>query len=225
MRQGAQPDVDGESPGIQNGILNEILDQFSSERAKDDLKTYVKLLEKWQATHNLISAPTLNQVWSRHVLDSAQLIKAAPDACRWVDLGSGAGFPGMVIAILIADNPHTRVALVESNNKKCAFLRAVARSTNAPVDVVQDRIENFAKTRHDPVDVVTARALAPFADLCRLASPIMAPESVMVLLKGQDFVYEEEEASKYWDYDLVIANSMTDPRGRVVTVRNLKGKS
>ena len=125
----------------------------------------------------------------------------------------------------MADDPHTRVTLVESNNKKCAFLRAVARSTNAPVDVVQDRIENFAKTRHDPVDVVTARALAPFADLCRLASPIMAPESVMVLLKGQDFVYEEEEAPKYWDYDLVIANSITDPRGRVVTVRNLKGKS
>ena len=221
--QEVQPDVHGEGPEI----LNEIVDRFSIRpgQSKDNLKTYVGLLEKWQATHNLVSAPTLNQVWSRHVLDSAQLIKAAPEARRWVDLGTGAGFPGMVIAILIAGKPGVGVTLVESNNKKCAFLRAVARSTNAPVDVVQDRIEKFVKTRHDPVDVVTARALAPFADLCGLVSPIMAPESVMVLLKGQDFVYEQEEASKYWDYDLVIANSITDPRGRVVTVRNLEGKS
>ncbi len=216
---GVRPDVDGEGPAV--------LDRFSftSDRAKENLKSYVGLLEKWQTTHNLVSALTLNQVWSRHVLDSAQLIEAVPAARRWADLGSGAGFPGMVIAIMMADNPDVRVTLVESNNKKCAFLRAVARSTNAPVDVVHDRIENFAKIRHDPFDAVTARALAPFADLCRLASPIMSSESVMVLLKGQDFVYEEEEASKYWDYDLVIANSITDPRGRVVTVRNLKGKS
>lgn len=216
---GAQPEVRAEGP--------EILDQFSftTDRAKVNLQTYVGLLYRWQATHNLVSAQTLDHVWLRHVVDSAQLIGAAPQARKWVDLGSGAGFPGMVIAILLSFDPETRVALVESNSKKCAFLRAVARATKAPVDVVYDRIENYTKYRHDPVDAVTARALAPFADICRLAQPIMSPESVIVLLKGQDFVYEEQEASKYWDYDLVIADSITDPRGRVVTVRNLKGRS
>ena len=91
---GVRPDVDGEVPAV--------LDRFSftSDRAKENLKSYVGLLEKWQTTHNLVSALTLNQVWSRHVLDSAQLIEAVPAARRWADLGSGAGFPGMVIAIM-----------------------------------------------------------------------------------------------------------------------------
>ena len=114
--------------------------------------------------------------------------------------------------------------LVEANGKKCAFLRAVARATDAPVDVVQERIEKFAERRHDGFEVITARALAPFADLCRMVAPIMSDESVMLLLKGQDFVYEEREASKYWDYDLLITDSYSNPAGRVVTVRNLKGK-
>lgn len=217
-------------PEVTGGVAADgpaCLDRFDfvTERAKAGLEAYVALLEKWQATHNLVSASTLERVWSRHVLDSAQLLAAVPQAKRWIDLGSGAGFPGMVIAILLAGTDGAHVTLVESNNKKCAFLRAVARATNAPVDVACERIESFATRPHDGVDVVSARALAPFADLCRLAVPLMGPETVLLLPKGQDFVYEEQEASKYWGYDLVITDSVTDPGGRIIAVRNLKEKS
>ena len=202
------------------------LDRFAfvSAAAKARLETYVARLKKWQATHNLVAPSTLGEIWQRHVLDSAQLLAMAPQARRWIDLGSGAGFPGMVIAILLAEQEGARIELVESNGKKCAFLRAVARATDAPVDVVPERIESFAERRHEGIEVITARALAPFAELCRMAEPIMSDESVMLLLKGQDFVYEEREASKYWDYDLLITDSVSDPGGRIVTVRNLKGK-
>jgi 16S rRNA (guanine527-N7)-methyltransferase len=216
---GVRPDVPPESADCLNRF------DFVTAVARARLETYVGLLKKWQATHNLVSASTLDEVWSRHILDSAQLLAILPDAKRWIDLGSGAGFPGMVVAILLAESEGAWVTLVESNNKKCAFLRAVARQTNAPVDVACERIESFAKRRQDAVDVVSARALAPFADLCRMAAPMMGPETVLLLLKGQDFVYEEREASKYWDYDLVLTDSITDPGGRIVTVRNLKGKA
>ncbi len=220
MRQEVRPEVREESSAC--------LDRFDfvTPQAVSRLDAYVALLRKWQGTHNLVSAATLDQVWSRHILDSAQLLSAAPEARRWIDLGSGAGFPGMVIAILLAEKqPHAHVILVESNAKKCAFLRAVARETKAPVDVVAERIESFALRAHDAIDVISARALAPFAELCRLAEPLMRKESMMLLLKGQDFVYEEQLASKYWGYDLVIEDSVSDPGGRIVTVRNLKRKS
>ncbi|HMB48567.1 MAG TPA: 16S rRNA (guanine(527)-N(7))-methyltransferase RsmG [Afifellaceae bacterium] len=207
-----------ESAGCLDGL------DYVSEQAKARLKDYVALLGKWQTTHNLVSAATLDHVWSRHILDSAQLLGVVPDARRWIDMGSGAGFPGMVIAILLADRDGARVTLVESNHKKCAFLRAVARQTNAPVDVACERVESFAQGVGDRADVISARALAPFSDLLRLAEPMMSDESVLLLLKGQDFVYEEQNASKSWGYDLVLTDSITDPGGRIVAVRKLKGK-
>ena len=216
--QGARPEVAAESSDCLNRF------DFVTDRAKARLESYVALLRKWQATHNLVSSATLDEVWSRHVLDSAQLLRIVPDARRWIDLGSGAGFPGMVVAILLAETEGARVTLVESNAKKCAFLRAVARETNAPVDVACERIESFAQRHHDGVDVISARALASFADLCVLALPMMESDTALLLLKGQDFVYEEQEASKCWGYDLNLTESVTDPGGRIVTVRNLKGK-
>lgn len=220
---GVRPEVTGKPADDGPACLDRF--DFLTERARADLETYIALLRKWQATHNLVSAATLDHVWSRHVLDSAQLLAAVPPVKRWIDLGSGAGFPGMVIAILLASTDGAHVTLVESNNKKCAFLRAVARATDAPVDVACERIESFATRPQDGVDVVSARALAPFADLCRMAAPLMGPETVLLLLKGQDFVHEEQEASKCWGYDLVIKDSVTDPGGRIIAVRNLKGKS
>jgi 16S rRNA (guanine527-N7)-methyltransferase len=216
--QGARPEVVAESADCLNRL------DFVSDRARARLETYVALLVKWQKVHNLVSAATLDEVWSRHVLDSAQLLALVPDARRWIDLGSGAGFPGMVIAILLAETDGAHITLVESNAKKCAFLRAVARETNAPVDVACERIESFAQRHHDGVDVISARALASFADLCALAAPMMGEDTALLLLKGQDIVHEEQEASKYWGYDLNLTKSVTDPGGRIVTVRNLKGK-
>jgi 16S rRNA (guanine527-N7)-methyltransferase len=188
------------------------------------LERFVDVLRRWQATHNLVSARTLIEVWERHVLDSLQLADHAPEARRWVDLGSGAGFPGLVVAIARTGKPKLHVTLVEANAKKCAFLRAAAREANVSVVVACERIEAHAVTSKAPFDVVSARALAPFETLCAYAAPYMDSRSVLLLLKGRDFEAEERVAARTWDYDLTLSPSRSDSEGRVVAVRNLRRK-
>ena len=192
------------------------------------LETFAALLCQWQTTHNLVGPEALGNLWSRHIEDSLQLADLAPDARHWVDLGSGAGFPGLIVAIARADEPKFRATLIESNQKKAAFLRTAIRATGAPAGIFAGRIEtyieDFAAAQTDPADVISARALAPFADLCRLAFPLMRPETRLILLKGQDFVHEEQVASKSWSYDLLTLPSVTDQNGRIVTVTNLRPK-
>jgi 16S rRNA (guanine527-N7)-methyltransferase len=186
------------------------------------LEAFSALLFEWQTTHNLVGPDALSTLWPRHIEDSLQLADMAGQAQHWVDLGSGAGFPGLIVAIARAGEPDFRVTLVESNRKKSAFLRAAIRATGAPARVFAGRIENCESHLDHQVDVISARALAPFADLCRLAFPLMRPETRLILLKGQDFVHEEQVAAKSWNYDLLTLPSVTDQNGRIITVTNLR---
>lgn len=197
---------------------------FVTNRVKERLERFVALLTEWQGAHNLVSRATLDEVWTRHVADSLQLLEHAPPSFRhWVDLGSGAGFPGLVVAIACADEPGHRFTLVESNRKKAAFLRAAVRESGAHASVFADRIEAYA-TAGAPGDVVSARALAPLPALFELGAPCLRADGVMLLLKGQDFVQELEVASKSWDFDVLDFSSATDPGGRVLAIRHLRPK-
>lgn len=192
-----------------------------SRETKDRLKIYVALLEKWQKSQNLVAPSTLGSIWSRHIADSAQALAALPDARRWADLGSGAGFPGLVTAILLADEPGSVVHLVESNTGKAAFLRTVARETGAPAQIHAVRIDAFTAVFAGELDAISARALAPFSDLLRLAEPLFMRGARGVFHKGQDFVSELEIATQYWGLDLVEYPSRIEVGSRIVVVNRL----
>jgi 16S rRNA (guanine527-N7)-methyltransferase len=189
-----------------------------------NLQRYVALLLAWRRTHNLVAESTLDVLWERHVADSLQLLDHAPDFHDWVDLGSGAGFPGLVIAIASKARPDARFTLVESNLKKAAFLRAAIRETGANAVVAAERIEAHGPKTAGRGDVISARALAPLAELCGLAAPYLHSGSVLLLLKGQDFAHELKLASQAWSFDVIESPSATDSTGRVVTIRNLRPK-
>ena len=192
------------------------------------LETYADLLRQWQKVQNLIAPSTLDVLWGRHIADSLQLLGHAPEARVWLDLGSGAGFPGMVLAIALADRalshrPGTKVHLIESTARKCAFLAEVARKTRAPVEIHGERIEFLVeKRRIESVDVVTARALAPLAKLLGYAYPFMSAATRCLFLKGRDVDAEIEEARETWHFDVSLAPSRTDSQGRVVILRAVK---
>ena len=183
------------------------------------LTDFVALLAKWQVTTNLIAPSTMARVWTRHVADSLQLLDLAPAAQTWIDFGSGGGFPGLVIACALAEIPGRRVHLVESNAKKAAFLRGTARALTLPALVHAARIEDFVTRYDDPADVVTARALAPLAQLIDYAAPLFKNGAKGLFPKGQDVEVELTEASKYWKIDADLVPSKTHALGRIVVVR------
>jgi 16S rRNA (guanine527-N7)-methyltransferase len=200
---------------------------FLSEQARGDLERFVALLFKWQRTHNLVSPATLPDIWTRHVADSLQLLEhapdlRAPDLREWVDLGSGAGFPGLVVAIAEKARPERHFTLIESNLKKAAFLRSAIRETGANATVVAERIEAFAPTMAGRADVVSARALAPLPKLLALAAPFLHEGSAMLFLKGEEFVREIAAASQSFAFDVVEYESATDSGGRVLAIGNLR---
>ncbi len=204
----------------------DLADRFAcvTDAVLERLETFAAMLCGWQKIHNLVGPDGLSNLWTRHIEDSLQLAEQAPEALHWVDLGSGAGFPGLIVALARADELDFGVTLVESNRKKSAFLRAVIRATGAPASVFSGRIEDYKAVQKGPADVICARALAPFADLCALAYPLMGAETRLILLKGQDFVHEEQVATKSWSYDLLTLPSVTDQSGRIVTVTKLRPK-
>ena len=171
---------------------------------------------------NLIAPSTEPVLWTRHIADSLQLLALAPAARTWVDLGSGGGFPGLVIACALADTPGARVDLVESNAKKAAFLRDAVRATAAPAMVHAVRIEDFVAQAAAAVDVVTARALAPLNELLALAYPLLKRGAEGVFPKGQDVATELTEAAKCWNIQTSLVPSRTDPRARIVIVRAIE---
>ena len=183
------------------------------------LDELVTLLLKWQATTNLVAPSTLGHVWTRHVADSLQLRTLAPEARVWLDLGSGGGFPGLVLACSLAERSGARVHLVESNAKKAAFLREAARMLRLPALVHAARIEEVIHRWTEPVDIVTARALAPLADLLAYAAPILKTGAQGLFPKGQDVEVELTEASKYWRIEATLAPSVTSADARIVVVR------
>jgi 16S rRNA (guanine527-N7)-methyltransferase len=189
------------------------------------LDIFVDTLLTWNARTNLIATSTVPHLWTRHVADSLQLLELAPDARVWVDLGSGAGFPGLVIACALADSPGAKVHLVESNAKKAAFLREAARLTQAPAVVHAERIERFVEVFSNSVNVVTARALAPLKTLLDQSVSLLKTGALGLFPKGQDVDAELTEATKYWNIKVNLALSRTDPKGRIVVVQALERRA
>jgi 16S rRNA (guanine527-N7)-methyltransferase len=190
------------------------------------LLRYADLLAHWQKSTNLVARSTLPSLWSRHFADSAQLRDLAPDARLWLDLGSGAGFPGLVVAILLqAGRPDFRMHLVEANKKKCAFLAEVARETGAPVDIHDMRIEELAETPQRLMpDVVSARALAPLPRLFELAAPFFGATTRGLFLKGREADAELETASREWELTSRLHPSVTARDAEVVEVTGLRSR-
>jgi 16S rRNA (guanine527-N7)-methyltransferase len=216
-----------------------------SRETTERLKTYESLLRTWQRTINLVAPSTLDEVWHRHFADSAQLLELALAArwpgdgfetgsergatgrkC-WLDLGSGGGFPGLVLAILLAErDPAVWVTLVESDSRKAAFLGEVARKTGVAVEIRAERSENYATQDKSRIrEVITARALAPLPKLLGLVLPYFSPRTVALFPKGRYFDSEIGEAQRTFSFDAGLAPSTTDPEARVVIVRNLALKT
>ncbi|HEV3242154.1 MAG TPA: 16S rRNA (guanine(527)-N(7))-methyltransferase RsmG [Methyloceanibacter sp.] len=190
------------------------------------LVRYAELLTKWQARQNLVSAKTLAHLWDRHFADSAQILRLAPDAHVWLDLGSGAGFPGLVIAILQANHANFCMHLVESTAKKCAFLAEVARATSAPVEIHCMRIEELSKTATSlKPEIITVRALAPLPRLLELAAPWFGPGVRGLLLKGRDASQEIDAADRRFDFACQLHPSITAEDSFIVEISDLAKRS
>ena len=193
-----------------------------SRETLDRLDRFVGVLTAWQQRINLIAPSTESKVWTRHVADSLQLLPLAPNARTWVDLGSGGGFPGLVIACALSDVPGARVHLVESNLKKVAFLREAVRATGAAATIHASRIVDFVEKHAEPVDIVTARALAPLSDLLPMAYPLLKGGAYGLFPKGQDVGSELTDAAKCWNIEASLMPSVTDPSGRIVIVKRIE---
>jgi 16S rRNA (guanine527-N7)-methyltransferase len=188
------------------------------------LDRFAALLIERQKILNLIARSTLSTLWTRHIADSLQLLTLAPAATKWVDLGSGAGFPGLVLACALIEVPGARVDLVESIQKKAKFLRDVVNALALPAIVHARRIEDFAAANKTRFDVVTARALAPMDKLLGYVTPLLKRGAVGLFPKGQDVAAELTQASKSWNIEYELVPSMTNPNGRIVRVRHATKK-
>lgn len=196
-----------------------------SRETRDRLEALVAELRRWQQVKNLVGPETLKEVWHRHVADSLQLAALAPDARTWLDLGSGAGFPGLVLGIAAAERPGTVVHLVESNSRKCAYLRHVARVTGAAVKVHDARLETVIDGFRGTVDVVTARALAPLPQLLAWTEPLLRTGAIGLFPKGQDAAHELTEARKSMRFNAETIASRTDPRASILRIRWPEGSA
>lgn len=187
-----------------------------------DLEVFRGLLEKWQKAQNLVSRETLGVFWTRHVADSLQILALLPKDCgHLVDLGSGGGLPALPLAIALKDR-DTRFSLVESNSRKCAFLRMVTRELGLSVHVFDKRIDSNVSRETGKADVVTSRALAPLPDLLGYASHFWQDNTVAVLHKGREHVDEIAQAGAVWDFDVVISASKVDEMGAVLQISKLR---
>ena len=194
-----------------------------SRETEARLDAFVALLDRWRHKTNLIADSTFSSVWTRHIADSAQLIALAPAARRWLDMGSGPGFPGLVIAIQLADVPGAIVHCIESDRRKAAFLREAARATGAAASIHPERVEAIEPERLGPVDAVTARAFAPLRLALELASPWIERGAVAVFPRGESakdqiaaLAQTPPEASPYAIETLC---SIVDPKAAIVRIR------
>lgn len=196
-----------------------------SRETRERLESYVALLKRWQKAQNLVAPSTLPEIWRRHVADSAQIRLLAPDIHRWIDFGSGAGFPGLVTAILLADEPDGVVHLVESNQRKAAFLRTVIRETGVRAFVHADRIDSvtddWATVGDGPIEGVSARALADLDALCGFSRSFVSAGARAFFHKGRESRSEIVKASHNWDLDLVEHKGLIDPQSVILEIRRI----
>jgi 16S rRNA (guanine527-N7)-methyltransferase len=190
------------------------------------LDRFVEALLEWQRHTNLIAPSTEQTIWTRHIADSLQLLALGPESRAssqiWVDLGSGAGFPGLVIACALAEQKAAEVHLIESIGKKANFLREAVRATGVPAEVHAMRIADFVRRAPKRIDVVTARALAPLPKLLTEAYPLLKRRARGLFPKGQDVATELTAAAKYWNIKATLTESRTDPRARIVVVESVE---
>lgn len=199
--------MDAEGFRVRSGVSRETVSRLQDLEA---------LLNRWNPRINLVARSTLGQFWSRHVLDSWQLVPLVPDSAQsWIDLGSGGGFPGLVVA---ATHP-AHVTLIESDARKCAFLREAARTMGLDINVITGRIETVTDLK---ADVVSARALAPLSRLLEWVEPFMRQDSVGAFLKGQDIESELTAATKCWKFSWERHQSLSDGAGSALLVRGLE---
>ncbi|MEW6630700.1 MAG: 16S rRNA (guanine(527)-N(7))-methyltransferase RsmG [Pseudomonadota bacterium] len=192
-----------------------------SRETFERLQAFEQLFLKWNRSINLAAPSTLDDVWRRHILDSAQLARIAPAAKRWVDLGSGGGFPGLVLGFLLAERAGASIDLVESNRKKASFLQSIIGQFGLPARVLAKRIDDSYSLVSEP-EIVTARALAGLPDLLDLSAPWLSKGARALFHKGRDYRTEVEESAHRWAFDLVEHSSMTDPHGVILEITDLR---
>ncbi|SIQ79057.1 16S rRNA (guanine527-N7)-methyltransferase [Rhizobium sp. RU33A] len=193
-----------------------------SRETQERLERFADLFIKWAARINLIAPSTKDQLWARHIADSLQLRNIVPDAGRWIDLGSGGGFPGVITSIVLAEHGDGWVDLVESNNKKCGFLRMALAETGGRGSVHPVRIEDAAKSLPAP-DFISARALADLDLLFAYAQPWATanPHLKLILHKGRDYQSEIDKARGRWDFDLVKHQSVVEEDSVILEISSL----
>ena len=195
---------------IQIGHLNVSRETF------DRLKVFEAAVLKWNPKINLVSKASLSDIWTRHIVDSVQVATSATSTGSWLDLGSGGGFPGLVIAAVMAEKSSgTNITLVESDKRKSAFLRSAAREMSLDVAVISERIESLPQAQ---ADVISARALANLTKLLAFAELHLAPDGVAVLPKGESWKNEVDNARQEWRFDLESSTSWTEPRAAVLRI-------
>jgi 16S rRNA (guanine527-N7)-methyltransferase len=190
-----------------------------SRETEDRLAIFVELLDRWRQKINLISNATFPSVWTRHIADSAQLAALAPGAKRWLDMGSGAGFPGLVIAIQLADVRDAIVHCIESDGRKCAFLHEAARATGAAAAIHTVRVEAIEPESLGTVDAVTARAFAPLPLTLKLARPWMERGAIAVFPRGESAKDQIAAAPEAWTHAIETLQSVVNPRAAILRIR------
>ncbi|MBQ0823583.1 16S rRNA (guanine(527)-N(7))-methyltransferase RsmG [Microvirga terrae] len=195
-----------------------------SRETFEKLELLERELRRWQAIKNLVGPATLDQIWQRHIVDSLQLLDLAPEAKTWLDLGSGAGFPGLVLAIAGAERGLS-VHLVESNSRKCAFLRHIARLTGVSATIREARLETVVPDFLGQADVVSARALAALDQLLDWTAPLLKSGTIGLFPKGRDAETELTEARKKWTFEAEILPSLTDSEARILRITSIESHS
>ncbi|ACT57704.1 16S rRNA (guanine(527)-N(7))-methyltransferase RsmG [Hirschia baltica] len=206
--------------GFRSKDLSDYLDV--SRETFDKINIVVEVLDKWRKTHNLIGPLERNRLWRRHILDSLQVYQYRSDnASKWIDLGSGAGFPALIMACA-SGNAEEKYTLVESNGKKCAFLRAAARAANLNISVENSRIESVSRETYDHV---TSRALASLPQLYDYSERFLANKASCIFLKGKEVLQEIEIAQSDWEFDYELHESFSHTEGRILVVKGLNRRN
>lgn len=201
----------------------DIRDVNVSRETQERLKHFVQLFMKWAKVINLVAPSTIGDVWRRHVVDSLQLYELAPGPYRWIDLGSGGGFPGVITAICLAEAGGGWVNLIESNHKKAGFLRVALQETGARGSVHPIRIED-ASTQIESCDFISARALADVRQLLDYSQRWFSsnPECRAFFHKGRDYREEIRQAHGSWRFDLIEHPSVIEPDSKILEISNLR---
>lgn len=192
-----------------------------SRETFDNLIAFEELVLKWQAKINLVANNAISELWQRHILDSVQLYQYGLGANHWIDIGSGGGFPGIIIAILMKQQGQGEICLIESNSKKCAFLNTAIAHLGLPAKVYNDRIENSSLVQKAP-DIISARALASLTELFGLCQNWLAkPNTYALFQKGKNYKDEILEAQLLWSFDVEVFQSVIDKDSVILKIFNL----